>query len=147
VFRQQEIESDLREIATKISTYDQEAIPRVSAVQKVRFDWGELFKPTSLEQAEGAVSLVTAATNGVKNYVLTPDEARSIVEEEWATFDIDIDLEELTEEDKDTLDRININEAGQGVKDNEPVNKSRTVGGQEGGRPEGSTQASNQPQR
>ena len=145
VFRQQEIESDLREIAKKISTYDQSAIPRVASVESVKFDWNPLFKISSLEQAEGAVSLVTAATNGVKNYVLTPDEARSLVEEEWATFDIDVDLDDLTEDQMDTLDRININEAGQGIKDNEPVNSSRTVGGQQGGRPEGSTQSQSNP--
>jgi hypothetical protein len=145
VFRQQEIESDLREIAKKISTYDQSAIPRVASVESVKFDWNPLFKVSSLEQAEGAVSLVTAATNGVKNYVLTPDEARSLVEEEWATFDINVDLDDLTEDQMDTLDRININEAGQGIKDNEPVNSSRTVGGQQGGRPEGSTQSQSNP--
>lgn len=139
VFRQQEIESDLREIAKKISTYDQSAIPRVASVESVDFDWGPLFKISSLEQAEGAVSLITAATNAIKNYTLTPDEARSLVEEEWATFDIDVDLDDLTEDQMDTLDRININEAGQGIKDNEPVNRSATVSGQQGGRPEGST--------
>ncbi len=140
VFQQQEIEDDLRAIATKISQYDQTAIPRVADVQSVTFDWGPLFKVNSLEQAEGAVSMITAATNAIKNYVMTPDEARTLVSEEWASFDIDVSLDALTEDELDTLDRINMNEAGQGIKDNEPVNRQNPqTSGSQGGRPSGST--------
>jgi hypothetical protein len=146
VLREQDIESDLRAIAKKISSYDQSQIPRVAAVESVEFEWGPLFKINRLEQAEGAVSMVTAATNAVKNYALTPDEARSLLAEEWATFDIDVTLDELSEDQMDTLDRINLNEAGQGIKDNEPVNRETPqTSGSQGGRPAGSTGGSSTP--
>jgi hypothetical protein len=112
----------------------------------VTFDWGPLFKVNSLEQAEGAVSMITAATNAIKNYVMTPDEARTLVSEEWASFDIDVSLDALTEDELDTLDRINMNEAGQGIKDNEPVNRQNPqTSGSQGGRPSGSSGGSSQP--
>jgi len=148
VLRQQEIEPELRSIAKKISTFDQAQIPRVAAVDEVEFEWGPLFKLNALERAEGAVSLVTAATNGIKNYVLTPDEARELLSEEWATFDIDVDLDTLGEDEWDSLDRINIREAGQGPQDDEPVNSERTnpqTAGRRGGRPEGESEGTSNP--
>ena len=146
VYRQQDIASDLKGILKKISTYDQSTLPRALKIDEIEFDWGPLFKLNALERAEGAVSLITAATNGIKNYVLTPDEARSLLNEEWATFDIDVDLAELTESQKDGLDRININEAGQGLKDNEPNNRQNPqTSGSQGGRPTGSTGTSSNP--
>lgn len=69
--------------------------------------------------------MITAATSGIKQYVLTPDEARSILSEQWAEFDIDVDLDELTEEQRDQLDRINVREAGQGPQDDEPDTSPR----------------------
>jgi len=144
VFRQQDVEPDLRAIVKKISSYDQSQVPRVADVDNITVKWGPLFKLDSVQRAEGAVSLVTAATNAIKNYVMTPDEARSLLSEEWAEFDIDVDLDELAESEMDTLDRININEAGQGIKDNEPRNNP-SQSGSDGGRPEGSTNASETP--
>ena len=142
VMRQQDIEDDLRDIVRKIASYDQSQIPRVAAVEDIEFEWGPLFKLNALERAEGAVSLITAATNGIKNYVLTPDEARELLTEEWATFDIDVDLDDLAEPEWDEFDRINIREAGQGPQDDEPVNPERAnpqTAGRRGGRPQGST--------
>jgi|APHM01.1.fsa_nt_gi hypothetical protein len=57
---------------------------------------------------------------------------------------MDADLgDPLTESEMDTLDRININEAGQGLKDNERDNRTAPQqGGNEGGRPEGSSDGS-----
>jgi len=148
VLRQQEVEAELRDIAVKIASYDQSQIPRVADVKHIEFEWGALFKLNALERAEGAVSLVTAATNGIKNYVLTPDEARSLLSEEWATFDIDVDLDNLAESEWDQLDRINIREAGQGPQDDEPVNSERDnpqTAGQRGGRPNGATEGTSSP--
>jgi hypothetical protein len=106
-----------------------------------------LFKATDIEQAEGAVSLVTAATNGVKNYVLTPDEARNLVEEEWARFDIDVDLDTLSEEDLDDLDRINLREVGRGPQDDEPDVRGSRMQQNGGGQEAGENRSSSQPQR
>jgi len=149
LLREQRTEAKFHEIVQQVSSYDQSTIPRVSGVKQFTVDWGALFKPTDIEQAEGAVSLVTAATNAIKNYVLTPDEARSLVSEQWAEFDIDVDLDELSEDEWDDFDRINMNEAGQGASDNEPDtgprNNPRMKNG--GGQPEGQTRESSQPTR
>jgi hypothetical protein len=79
---------------------------------------------------------------------LTPDEARSLVSEEWAEFDIDVSLTALSESDWDDLDRINMNEAGQGVPDNEPdVSYQNPTLQNGGGQPEGQNRERSQPQR
>jgi len=145
LLRTERTEEKFRNSLRMVSSYDQSTIPRVSDIEGFDIEWGPLFKPTDLEQAEGAVSLVTAATNAIKNYVMTPDEARSLVSEEWATFDIDVDLGELTEQQMDDLDRININEAGQGIKDNEPDVRQNPMQQNGGGQPEGQTRESSQP--
>jgi len=149
LLRQERTAHKFHEIAQQVASYDQSTVPRVSGVSAFTIDWGPLFKPTDIEQAEGAVSLVTAATNAIKNYVLTPDEARSLVSENWAEFEIDVDLDELSEDEWDDLDRINMNEAGQGASDNEPDtsprNNPRMQNG--GGQPAGQTRESSQPVR
>jgi hypothetical protein len=147
LLRQQRMEPKFCEVVEKVSKYDQDTIPRVAGVSNFNIEWGPLFKPTDVEQAEGAVSLVTAATNAIKSYVLTPDEARSLVEEEWAEFDIDVSLDELSEEDWDSLDRINMNEAGQGASDNEPDVRQNPQMKNGGGQPPGQNRESSQPTR
>lgn len=140
-----EIESEMLAGYEKVARHDPSTVPQVS--DGLTIDWGPLFKPTDLERAEGMVSIVTAATNGIKNYVLTPTEARSVIEAGWAEFDMDADLgEPLTEAEMDELDRINMNEAGQGRQDNEPQDRvSPQQGGNQGGRPDGPSDRS-QPQ-
>ncbi|TKX58916.1 hypothetical protein EXE44_05055 [Halorubrum sp. SS7] len=140
-----EIQDEMMAGYEKVARHDPSTVPQVSGGFTI--DWGPLFKPTDIERAEGMVSIITAATNGIKNYVLTPSEAREVIEAGWAEFDMDTDLgESLTEAEMDTLDRINMNEAGQGLQDNEPNNRTAPQqGGSEGGRPEGPSDAS-QPQ-
>lgn len=147
LLRTERTATKFRDVLKTVSEYDQETVPPLTSPKKVQFDFGPLFKPTDIEQAEGAVSLVTAATNAIKNYVLTPEEARSLIEEEWAEFDIDIDLGELTEQDRDNLDRINIREAGQGPQDDEPDVRENPRQQNGGGQPEGQTRSSSQPTR
>lgn len=147
--RTQRTENKFREALRQVARYDQTVVPRVAGVESIEFNWGALFKPTDIEQADGAVSLVTGLTSAIKQYVLTPEEARSILQEEWAEFDIDVDLDELDEEKLDQLDRINLHETGQGPNDNEPESdlrqNPRLQNG--GGQPEGQTRESSQPTR
>jgi hypothetical protein len=145
--RTQRTEAKFREAIDMVSQYDQSTMPRVVDVANLEFEWGALFKPTDLERAEGAVSLVTAATNAIRQYVLTPDEARSLVEEEWASFDIDVDLDDLTEDDWDSLDRINLREAGRGPGDNEDDVRGNPMRQNGGGQEAGQTRESSQPTR
>lgn len=145
LLRDERIETKFRETVKMVSEYDPETVPPVSGPNQFEIDWGPLFKPTALEAKEGMVSVITAATNGIKNYVLTPDEARSLVEKQWADFDVDINLSDLSEEDMDTLDRINMREAGRGPNDDEPRQNPRQQNG--GGQPAGQTRSSSQPTR
>jgi hypothetical protein len=145
--REQRIEAKFREAVQMVSQYDQETIPRVADTGGFEIDWGPLFKPSDIERAEGAVSLLTGLSAGIKQYILTPTEARSILTEEWAQFDIDVDLAELTEDDKDALDRINLREAGQGPGDNEPDQRENPRLQNGGGQEQGQTRSSSQPQR
>lgn len=151
LLRTERIESKFREAVRMVSNYDQSTIPRVADPDGYEIEWGPLFKLTDAEMAEGMVSVVTAATNAIKNYVLTPDEARSVMEEQWAKFDADVDLEDLDESDWDDLDRINIREAGRGPQDDEPVNQERIRENPQmqngGGQPAGQTRESSQPTR
>jgi hypothetical protein len=151
LLRTERVEKKFREAVKMVSTYDQSTIPRVANVDGFDIDWGPLFKLTDAEMAEGMVSIITAATNGIKNYVLTPDEARGLVEEQWAEFDADIELDDLTESDWDELDRINIREAGRGPQDDEPVNQERIRENPQmqngGGQPAGQSRGQSQPTR
>ena len=145
--RQQRITARFREVASMVSLYDQSTVPRNIGQSAFEVEWGPLIKPTRIEQAEAAVSLVTATSNAIKNYELTPDEARSVLSEQWASVDIDVDLDPLTEDEMDTLDRINIREAGQGPQDDEPIDRENQMQQNGGGQPQGQTRERSQPQR
>jgi hypothetical protein len=145
--RSQRTFAKFREAVKLVSNHDQQTIPRVANVERFEVSWGPMFKPTDIEKAEGAVSMVTAVTNGIKQYVLTPDEARSILNEKWAEFDVDVDLDELEEEQKDELDRINLHETGMGALNNEPDARQNPRMQNGGGQPSGQTRESSQPTR
>lgn len=148
-FREQRVALKFKEALSMVSQYDQETVPRVADINNVNFEWGPLFKLSDLERMEGMVSAVTAATNGVKNYVLTPDEARSILEESWAELDHDVSLEALEETDLDKMDRVRMRMAGQGPNDDEQTNSERQNPRIQngGGQPTGQTRESSQPTR
>lgn len=148
LLRTERVEKKFREAVKMVNGYDKTTIPNVAGPNKFEIEWGPLFKVSDMKRMEGAISLMTAVTSGIKQYVLTPEEARSIVEEEWASFDIEVDLEELTEEDRDALDRINLHEAGQGtVGENEPDIRHNPQIQNGGGQPQGQTRESDQPVR
>jgi hypothetical protein len=148
-FRTQRTEDKFREALRMVSQYDQETVPRVSGLSSISFEWGALFKLSDLERMEGMVSAVTAATNGVTNYVLTTEEARSILEESWAELDREIDLGALAEDDLDEMDRIRMRLAGKTSGEDEPDAPVRENPMQQngGGQPEGQTRESSQPTR
>ena len=104
-WRRNEAEQELRRSVKRAHRFDRSVIPSFSLGFK--FDWEPMFKLDALDRMEGAVRVMTAATNGINNYILSQEEARSIVQETWADVDIDVDLDEITEEDMDQLDRIN----------------------------------------
>jgi len=145
--RTTEIAADFHDAVELVARYDQSVVPRAVAFSDWSIEWGPLFKPTDMEAAEGMVSVVTAATNAIKNYVLTPDEARTVVEAGWSEFDHDVDLDTLTEDQMDDLDRINIREVGRGPQDDEPDVRQNPMRQNGGGQESGETRSSSQPTR
>lgn len=102
----------------------------------LEIDWGPLFRVSRAERIASFQNHVQAMGTAINGYLLTPDEARSILSEEWA----EIDVEALTDSQKDMLDRINLFQVGQAqggqaeeveLGENEVAN-NRT-GGQNGG--------------
>jgi len=102
-------------------------------------EWGPLFKvdrETRLNmlqtQSQGLSTLIT-------NYVITPDEARNLMTQEWA----DIEYDGLTQDQRDVLDRINLAKVGQGVwaEANDPEPETVNEPESQAGRPEGARQS------
>jgi hypothetical protein len=126
-------------------------IPNTAADFEI--SWGPLFKLDELDTTEAMVRVMTAVTNGVNSYLLTPEEARDLVAQEWAELGIDVDEEtfdELTEADFDTFDRINMRTTGQRSPEDEPdTSGNPSVGNTnergEGGMEQGQTTAANNP--
>jgi hypothetical protein len=67
----------------------------------------------------------------ITNYVITPDEARNLMTQEWA----EIDYDGLTDAQRDVLDRINLAKVGQGA-----YSEANDPTPDEPGRPGGSRQ-------
>ena len=103
-----------------------------AAASGYEIDWGPLFKMDNLDKAEAMVRVITAASNGINSYVLTPEEAREIVQMQWASMEVETDLGDISEEDMDLLREIN---GVQGSDIDESGNPS--VGQNGGGNPEG----------
>lgn len=113
---------------------------------EIEIDWGPLFKVDDQTRIQMWQTATQAMTSAIGQYVLTPDEARGILSAQFT----ELDLNSLTEEQKDELDRIRLAASGQGPhavmseeEYTEGPENSRT-GGQSGGRPQGSRQQSEQ---
>lgn len=110
----------------------------------IEFDWGPLFKVDRETKLQMLQTQAQALSTLLGQYIITPNEARNILAEEWA----EIDLSDLTDEQMDILDRINLAQVGQGewAEANDPSSDvpetTAKQGGQEGGRPEGARQES-----
>jgi hypothetical protein len=111
----------------------------------VEFEWGPLFKLDREARINTFQTQSQALTTLIGQYVLTPDEARSILSEQWSMVDID----DLTETQKDELDRIRLATSGQGeaamASEGEYANApSSEEVNEAAGRPEGAQQSSEQ---
>jgi hypothetical protein len=107
----------------------------------VDIDWGPLFKVDAETRMTMMQTQAQALGSLIGNYVITPDEARALLTEEWSH----IEYSDLTEDQMDILDRLNLAQVGQGkfseANDPSPDTTSE-MGGEEGGRPEGANQES-----
>lgn len=130
----------IHEAVEMVARYDPSAVPNFATSFEI--DWGDLFQIDDVERAEAMRVIINAASNGVGNYLLTPNEAREVVEAEWASVDADVDLDDLTEPDFDQLDRVNTSYGKQFGEGNSPENEvegNRRTGQNGGGREGGET--------
>ena len=112
-------------------------------------DWGPMFKLSELDNAERLTRIMQTLSAAINDFVLTPEEARSILQEEWADVDIDWQ-DDFTEEEKEWLQHLNFYQVGastaeekaeaSGVEEGNP-----RVGQNGGGMEQGQQTASNQP--
>lgn len=102
--RNNRFEAKIDEAVRMVSSWNQSIIPTFSLGYTI--DWEPIFKLDALDRTESMSRVVTAVTNGLSNYLLSPEDAQSVLESEWAEIDVDVDLDELTEEEKDDIDRI-----------------------------------------
>jgi hypothetical protein len=107
------------------------------------FEWGPLFKLDREARLNVFQSHSQALQTLVGSYVMTPDEVRSVLSEEWSFIDVD----DLTETQKDELDRIRLATSGQGeaaiLSEKEYTEGPESASGEESaGRPEGAQQSS-----
>lgn len=148
--RESRIEDDIEKMVRRFNKWDKSLIPNISLGYEV--DWEPLFKIDQLEQSEMVRTEVQALTNAVNNYILTPDEARSILDERWARVEINMDLDDLTEEQLDYIDRVTVfknkNFPEGAGEENEIENEPRNPRvGQNGGGAEGTGGANGNPTR
>lgn len=107
---------------------------------KPEIDWGALFKMDSLDRTQSMVSVTQAASQAIENYILEPNEARELLEQQWAELDVDIDLGDLSDEEFEDL----IEMYGEGDEDQEePDGNPQMQNG--GGMEQGQTTDPNDP--
>jgi len=74
-------------------------------------EWGAMFKLSELDNAERISRVMQTISAAINDFVLTPDEARTILQEEWA--DVDIDWEdEFSDEEREYLETLNVAQMG-----------------------------------
>lgn len=117
-------------------------------------EWGPLFKVDRETRVQMLQNETNALTTMIGSFALTPDEARAILSEDFSQ----VDLDDLTEEQLDELDRINLTRSGQGpsaeraeseyAEGPDQPGQSRAAasqGGNSGGREQGQTTGSENP--
>jgi len=74
-------------------------------------EWGPLFKLSEIDMAERTARLVQTVSQGIDNFILTPMEARTILQQEWV--DVELDWEdEFSDEEIEFLESLNVHQQG-----------------------------------
>lgn len=137
--RSSELEDDIFEYLTRVKRMLDSRTSDTFEFDGADIDWGPLFKVDSDTRLQMFQTQAQAIGTLIGQYVITPDEARSILTEEWAHIDFD----DLTQDQMDVLDRLNLAQVGQfeGAEANDPEPETPQTGGQQGGRPAGGRQS------
>jgi hypothetical protein len=74
-------------------------------------EWGPLFRLSELDNTERLSRVMQTLSSAINNFILTPEEARNILQEEWA--DVDVEWEDdFSEAEKDWLKTLNVTQVG-----------------------------------
>ena len=143
--RQRDIAPDMRRFASKaISLVDS----RTGDGYDLDFtvDWGPLFKLSELDKAERISRVMQTLGMAINDFILTPQEARSILQEEWAEADINWESD-FSEEEQNFLETLNVAQMGTEavLNENSEMQGNPRVGQNGGGREEGQNGSSQQP--
>jgi hypothetical protein len=111
--------------------------------------WGPMFKLSELDNAERLSRIMQTLSAAVNDFILTPEEARAILQEEWAEADIDW-TDEFSEAEREWLQSLNVAQMGAEVawpegEEGEEMEGNPRVGQNGGGMEQGQQTASNQP--
>lgn len=108
--RQAEFTSDMHDFVSRaISLKD----GRAGEDMSIDFDvtWGPMFKLSELDNAERLSRIMQTLSAAINDFILTPQEARSILQEEWAEADVNWQSE-FSEEERDFLKTLNVAQMG-----------------------------------
>jgi hypothetical protein len=108
--RQSDIERDMHDFVSRsISLVDS----RTSDGYDLDFDieWNPMFKLEGLDEAERLSRVMQTVSAAINDFIMTPQEARSILQEEWADADIDWQSS-FTEEEREFLKTLNVAQMG-----------------------------------
>jgi hypothetical protein len=163
-------ETDIKNYFNKVERYRsnrveskvEEYLTRVKKIEDTRTDndytfdvdveWGPMFKVDRETRVQMLQNETNALTTMIGAFALTPDEARSILSEDFTA----VDLDDMTEDQMDVLDRINLTRSGQGAQAVRSENEytegpgaqstaAASEGGQSGGMEQGQQTASGDP--
>jgi hypothetical protein len=108
--RQTDFDADIHRFVNKVvSLVD----GRASEDYDLAFDvqWGPMFKLSELDNAERLSRIMQTLSAGINDFVLTPMEARTILQEEWSEVDIDWE-DEFSDEEREWLETLNVAQMG-----------------------------------
>lgn len=140
--RQSRIERDIREFATRYFRMMDDRTDSMEYEAEFDVEWGPLFKLSDLDQAETLTRTMQTLSLAIDNFIMTPQEARSILQEEWAEADIEWQ-DEFEEEEIEFLESINVHQ--QGAEPEEEKSKGSTQQQNGGGMEQGQTTSSSSP--
>jgi hypothetical protein len=116
----------------------------------VEIEWGPLFKLDRDSRIQMFQNMTQGLSTMIGTFAMTPDEARGVLSAEFA----EIDLDDLTEDQLDVLDRINLTRSGQGpsalqseaeMEGEASPAANAAEGGRTGGRQQGQTSEQENP--
>ena len=144
--RQNDYTSDMEQFVNMaISLVDS----RASSEYDLDFDveWGPMFKLSELDNAERLSRITQTLSAGINDFILTPQEARTILQEEWSYVDIDWE-DDFSEEEEQWLKTLNVAQMGTEAvleENGEEMGGNPRVGQNGGGMESGQQTASEQP--